>query len=51
MVALEREKNDEFWFCFCLVWLRNGRAMGVGNLVGVVLDFSCGEWFLLVEIA
>jgi len=37
-----------------LVWLRNGRAMGAGSLVGVVADFSCGErflWLLLVETA
>ena len=35
-----------FGFFFCLVWLRNSHAMGLGTLVGVVLDFSCGEWFL-----
>ena len=38
---------------FCLVWLRNGRAMGVGSLVGVLADFSCGErflWLLLVVV-
>ena len=52
-VALERGENDEFWFFFCLVWLRNGHAMGVGSLVGVVADFSCCErflWLLLVVV-
>ena len=52
-VALERGENDQFWFFFCLVWLRNGRAMGVGSLVGVVADFSCCEqflWLLLVVV-
>ena len=53
MVVLEWGTNDEFWFFFCLVWLRNSRAMGLGNLVGVVSGFSCGErflWFLLVFV-
>ena len=33
-VALERKKNEEFWYNFCENWLRSDVGMGCGSFGG-----------------